>query len=141
MKDLSLDQANTIIAAALAHAIEAGYRPMAVAVLDAHGNLTAVQRQDGATGFRIDIATGKAWAAVQMGASSRVLWQRAGENPAFFSALAASGQGRFVPQTGAVLIKDGEGRIIGAAGASGGTGEQDEAICAAGVRAAGLVAG
>jgi uncharacterized protein GlcG (DUF336 family) len=141
MSDLSLEQANTIIARALAHADSAGYRPMAVVVLDTHGGLKAGQRQDGATAFRIDIATGKAWAAVQMGASSRVLWQRASENPVFFSALAATGQGKFIPQTGAVLIKDAQGRTLGAVGASGGTGEQDEEICAAGIRAAGLVVG
>ena len=33
------------------------------------------------------------------------------------------------------------GHILGAAGASGGTGDEDELICAAGVKAAGLVVG
>jgi uncharacterized protein GlcG (DUF336 family) len=40
-----------------------------------------------------------------------------------------------------VLIKDAQGHIIGAAGASGGTGDEDEAICMAGIQAAGLVVG
>jgi uncharacterized protein GlcG (DUF336 family) len=40
-----------------------------------------------------------------------------------------------------VLIKDESGQVIGAVGASGGTGDEDEAICIAGVEAVGLQAG
>jgi len=138
---LTLDQANGIIAAALARSTEAGYKPMAVVVLDDAGHLKAVQRQDGASMLRVDIATGKAWAAIGMGAASRVLTQRAKDLPAFFNAIAASAQGKFIPQTGAVLIKQSDGRVIGAVGASGGTGDEDELICIAGVEATGLQAG
>ena len=52
--------------------------------------------------------------------------------------LASTAQGKFLPQTGAVLIKDADGQVLGAAGASGGTGDEDEAICIAGIAAAGL---
>lgn len=135
---LSLEQANRIIDVALQTSREAGYKPMAVVVLDASGQVVSLQRQDGATVFRVDIATGKAWAAVSMGASSRELLQKAQAMPAFFDALAVTGQGKFIPQTGALLIKDATGRVLGAVGASGGTGDQDEAICLAGIEAAGL---
>jgi uncharacterized protein GlcG (DUF336 family) len=135
---LTLDQANQIIAAALQRATEAGYKPMAVVVLDDAGHIKSAQRQDGASMFRIDIAAGKAWASVAMGAASRVLTQRAKDLPAFFGALASTGQGKFIPQTGAVLIKNEAGHVIGAVGASGGTGDEDEEICIAGVKAAGL---
>lgn len=91
--------------------------------------------------FRIDVATGKAWAAAAMGASSRVLAERAAGNPNFFVSLASTAHGRFLPQTGAVLIKDDTGDVIGAVGASGGTGDEDEEICIAGVKAVGLVPG
>jgi uncharacterized protein GlcG (DUF336 family) len=138
MTSLTLAQANTILAAALVASRQGGYQPMAVVVLDEAGHLKAVQREDGASMFRVDVATGKAWAAVGMGASSRVLAERAKGNPNFFVALAATAQGRFLPQTGAVLITDGEGRVVGAVGASGGTGDEDEAICIAGIQAAGL---
>ena len=138
---LTLDQANRIISAALARSSEAGYKPMAVVVLDDAGHAKAVQRQDGASMLRVDIATGKAWAAIGMGAASRVLTQRAKDLPAFFNAIAASAQGKFIPQTGAVLIKQLDGAVIGAVGASGGTGDEDELICIAGVEAAGLQAG
>jgi uncharacterized protein GlcG (DUF336 family) len=138
MPSLDLAQASTMIGAALEASHRAGYKPMAVVVLDEAGHLKAAQREDGASMFRIDVATGKAWAAVGMGASSRTLATRAGDNPNFFVALAATAHGRFLPQTGAVLIKDAEGVVLGAIGASGGTGDEDEAICIAGVQAAGL---
>ena len=136
--DISLDQANRIIALALQRSTEAGYKPMAVVVLDASGHTRSAQRQDGASMFRIDIATGKAWASIAMGAASRVLTQRAKDLPAFFGALAATGNGKFIPQTGAVLIKDESGKVLGAVGASGGTGDEDEEIGMAGVEAVGL---
>ena len=75
-----------------------------------------------------------------MGASSRALFKRAKDNPNFFVTLAATAEGRFLPQTGAVLIKNAQGEILGAAGGSGGTGDEDEACCAYGVEQAGLKA-
>ena len=141
MSALTLAQANTIIAAALGQSKKAGYNPMGIAVLDASGNLKAFASEDGASMFRFDIARAKAWGAVGMGASSRVLMQRAKDNPNFFVSLSATSSGKFLPQTGAVVIKDASGQIIGAVGASGGTGDEDEAICIAGVEAAGLAHG
>ena len=106
---LTLAAANQIIDGALQRSTAAAYKPMAVVVLDEAGHVTSAQRQDGASMFRIDIATGKAWASVAMGAASRLLTQRAKDLPAFFGALASTGQGKFIPQTGAVLIKDADG--------------------------------
>jgi uncharacterized protein GlcG (DUF336 family) len=137
MTQLTLAQANKIIESALAASRQRGHRPMAVVVLDQSGHVRAVQREDGASMFRVDVATGKAWAAVGMGVASRTLHERARENPTFFGALPATAQGKFLAQPGAVLIKIG-GEIVGAVGASGGTGDEDEAICMAGVEAAGL---
>ena len=141
MTQLTLTQANQIIAADLAHSNATGYKPMGIVVLDDAGNLKAFAREDGASMFRFDVAQAKAWGAVGMGASSRVLMQRAKDNPNFFVSLAATSNGKFLPQTGAVLIKDTTGAVLGAVGASGGTGDEDEAICMAGVAAAGLVSG
>lgn len=136
--ELTLDLANAVVAGALAEARRMRIAPLTVVVLDASGDLKAMQREDGASMFRFDVATGKAWAAVGMGVSSRVLAERARENPNFFVALGATAHGRFLPQPGAVLIRDSQGRILGAAGASGGTGDEDEAACIAGIEAAGL---
>lgn len=141
MTTLTLQQASTIITAALAKSKEQGFKPMGICVLDAAGNLKAFVSEDGASMFRFDIARGKAWGAVGMGISSRKLGERAKENPNFFLTLAATAQGKFLPQTGAVLIKDPQGTILGAVGASGGTGDEDEMICIAGVEAAGFTHG
>jgi uncharacterized protein GlcG (DUF336 family) len=141
LETLTLAQAQQILAGALAQSNAAGYKPMGIAVLDEAGNLKAFAREDGASMFRFDVARGKAWGAVGMGASSRILAQRAKDNPNFFVALAATAEGKFLPQTGAVLIKNQHGQILGAVGASGETGDEDEAICIAGVQSAGLIAG
>jgi uncharacterized protein GlcG (DUF336 family) len=138
---LTLAQANTIIAAALEKSKASGFKPMGIAVLDASGNLKAFASEDGASMFRFDVARAKAWGAVGMGISSRKLGERAKDNPNFFVSLAATAEGKFLPQTGAVVIKDAAGNVLGAVGASGGTGDEDELICMAGVAAAGLVSG
>ena len=135
---LSLAQARHILDAAAAEARARGYQPMGIAVLDAAAQVKAMMREDGASALRLDIAVGKAGAAVGMGVSSRVLAQRAKDLPAFFNALASTASQKFIAQTGAVLIKAADGRVIGAAGASGGTGDEDEAICIVGIAAAGL---
>ncbi len=140
MSKLTLKQANTIVEKALAKAREMKIKPLGVVVLDESGNIVSAQREDGASMFRLDVAKGKAWAAVAMGASSRALGKRAKDNPNFFVALAATAEGKFLPQTGAALIKDKDGATIGSAGASGGTGDEDEACCVAGIEAAGLTA-
>jgi uncharacterized protein GlcG (DUF336 family) len=140
MPTLTLAQANQIVAKALERARAMKIKPVTVVVLDDAGHLKAMQREDGASMFRYDVATGKAWAAVGMGASSRALAGRAKDNPNFFITLAATAGGKFLPQIGGVLIRDASGAILGAAGASGGTGEEDEAVCAHGIEQAGLVA-
>ena len=141
MQALTLAQAQQIIAAALARSKEKGFRPMGIAVLDAAGHLKAFASEDGASMFRFDIARAKARGAVGMGVSSRVLGQRAKDNPNFFVSLAATAEGKFLPQTGAVVIQDASGQLLGAVGASGGTGDEDEEICIAGVQSVGLVCG
>jgi uncharacterized protein GlcG (DUF336 family) len=138
MSALSLTQARTLIDSALAAARQHGFRPMGVVVVDAAAQVLASAREDGATALRLDIALGKAAAAVGMGVNSRALAQRAKDLPAFFNALSVASQQKFIAQTGAVLITDATGTVVGAAGASGGTGDEDEQIVIAGIAAAGL---
>ena len=140
MSTLTLKQANAIIDSALSKAQEMKLKPLTVVVIDASGHIVACQRQDGASMFRFDVALGKAWGAVAMGASSRALGKRAKENPNFILSLAATAHGKFLPQTGAALIKNAQGNILGAAGASGASGDEDEACCAHGIEQAGLKA-
>jgi uncharacterized protein GlcG (DUF336 family) len=135
---ISWTEARNVIDAALADARKHGFKPMAVVVLDAAGQVVASGREEGASALRLEIALGKAAAAVGMGSSTRVLATRAKEQPVFFSAVAASSRQPFVPHTGAVLIVSAAGDLMGAAGASGGTGEEDEQIVVHGIRAAGF---
>ena len=65
---------------------------------------------------------------------------RAKSNQNFFLTLASTAQGKFLPQQGAVLIRDASGAILGAAGISGASGDEDEECAAKGVEAAGLKA-
>jgi uncharacterized protein GlcG (DUF336 family) len=140
MSALTLEKANKIVSQAIEKARDMDIPPLSIVVLDAGGHLKAMQREDGASMFRFEVASGKAWASVGMDAPSRTLAERAKDNPNFFVALAATANGRFLPQPGGVLIRDANGVILGAAGASGGTGDEDEAACAFGIEQAGFVA-
>ncbi len=141
MTQLTADKASQIITEALSYARTEGYPPMVVAVVDAAGQIKAFLREDGATALRFDIAMGKAAAAAGMSCSSRALTEMQSKIPVFFATLASSTPGHFIPQTGAVLVKNSDGTILGAVGASGGTGDEDEAICIAGINAVGYVHG
>jgi uncharacterized protein GlcG (DUF336 family) len=141
MATLTLEAANSIIKAALARGAELGLSPLTVGVLDAGGHLIAFQRQDNSSILRFEIATGKAYAALGMGRSSRALAAVAAERPAFINSLMAASGGRVVPVPGGVLVKDGDGTTIGAVGISGDTSDNDEDCALAGIKAAGLAAG
>ncbi len=114
--------------------------PLAVAVLDAGGNLVSFRREDGSGVMRHDIAFGKAWAALGMGMSTRQIRDRLANRPNFQSALAAVSQGRFIPTPGGVLIVNAQGHAIGAVGVSGDASEKDEFCAIQAIKAAGLAA-
>jgi uncharacterized protein GlcG (DUF336 family) len=61
------------------------------------------------------------------------------ERPYFVAAATHAVGGQLVPAAGGVLVKDAQGRILGAVGVSGDTSDNDEVAAAAGVEAAGLV--
>jgi len=140
MVALGLARATAIIDRALAHARTQRFEPLAVAVLDAGGNLIAFKREDGAGIVRFDIAFGKAWGALGMGFGTRELAQRAQKFGTFVSTLAAVSHGRMVPSPGGVLILDVDKTVIGAVGISGDVGDNDEACAIVAIEAAGLVA-
>ena len=142
MAGITLEQATTIVEAALRKARETGCAPLAVAVLDDGGHLKAFAREDGAGIIRPHIAIGKAWGALGMGVGSRALARRVAEQPQqqpFFAALNAMSEGRVVPAPGGVLIRDAGGAVIGAVGISGDVSDKDEACALAGIEAAKLV--
>ena len=135
---LTLDAAARIVDEAIATRRKEGLMPLAVAVLDSGGNLVAYKREDGSGVLRFDIAFGKAWAALGMGMSTRLIRDRLGQRPAFQGALAAASDGRFIPVPGGVLVVDAAGTAIGAVGISGDASDKDEYCAIAGVKAAGL---
>jgi len=106
MSKLTLKQANTLVEKALEKARTMKIKPIAVVVLDDAGHVKAVQREDGASMFRFDVALGKAWASVAMGVSSARFSSAPRIIPISSSTLAATAQGKFLPQTGGVLIKN-----------------------------------
>jgi len=140
MTTLTLDDANRLIAAALAHAAAVGAKPLTVAVLDAAGVLLAFQRQAPAGLARPEVAIGKARAALALGLSSRKVGEMAERRPHFVQGVMASFGGAFVPVAGAVLVLAG-GETVGAVGISGDTSDTDEACAAAGIAAIGLEPG
>ena len=135
---LKLDNAETIIDAALREGRKRGLAPLAVAVLDPGGHLIAYKREDGAGIVRFDIAFGKAWGSLGMGFSSRELSRRAGNLPTFFTMLAATSGGRLVASPGGVLVIGQHSEVLGAVGISGDLGDTDEACAIAGIVAAGF---
>jgi len=93
---LSLQQATTIVDAALGKARATSCAPLTVAVLDAGGHLKAFAREDGAGIVRPQIAIAKAWGALGMGVGTRALARRVAEQPQlgpFFGALNAMSEG------------------------------------------------
>jgi uncharacterized protein GlcG (DUF336 family) len=138
MTTLSLDQAATIVDAALAAGRAENMMPLSVAVLDAGGHLLAFKREDGSGILRPQVAIGKAWGALGMGQSSRTLRDRLSDRPSFIGALSTASDGRFFPVPGGVLIRNGDGHTLGAVGISGDTSDKDEFCAIAGVKAASL---
>ena len=137
---LTLDDAKKIIAGIFAKGAELSLKPLCAVVLDAGGHTIAVERQDGASFFRPEVATGKAFGALSLGIGSRAIYNRAEQQAYFVTAINGLAGGNFVPVPGGVLIRDDNGNLIGAAGASGDTSDNDEAAVVAGIEAAGLTA-
>ncbi|MEO0820202.1 MAG: heme-binding protein [Pseudomonadota bacterium] len=135
---LPLAAAETIAGEALALGRAEAMLPLTVVVLDAAGKPVVVKSEDGSGLLRFDIAFGKAWGALGMGISSRLIRDRLASRPAFQGALATASDGRLIPVPGGVLVEDGQGTTIGAVGISGDTSEKDEYCAILAIRRAGL---
>jgi glc operon protein GlcG len=119
---ISLERAQAVIAAAVAEAAKHDWK-MNLAVVDAGGNLVAFARMDGAQLASVAISEHKARTAA--------IFRR--ETKAFESGI-QSGLVYQVTLDGVIGSRGGiplveNGKLIGAIGASGGTGSQDE-VCA-----------
>ncbi|KAF1055059.1 MAG: hypothetical protein GAK43_00488 [Stenotrophomonas maltophilia] len=140
MNALTLELALSITRSALAGGRERNAAPLTVAVLDAGGHLLSLQREDGASLLRPQVAIGKAWGAVALGKSSRALAADAQQRPSFIAAVNTLAQGNVVPAPGGVLVRNQANQVIGAVGISGDASDIDEACAVQAIEAAGLVA-
>jgi len=136
---VTLEEARRIVSVAQAAGAEHRMMPLTVAVLDTGGHLVALERQDGSGIMRVEIAIGKAYAALGMGVPTRLLRDRLADRPHFVSGLAAAADGRFIAVPGGVLIRQ-QGRLIGAVGISGDTSDKDEFCAITAIQAADLEA-
>lgn len=138
MSILNLTTATAISTRALALGREICAAPLTVAVLDAGGHLVCLQREDGASLLRPQIAIGKAWGALALGKGSRLIAADAQQRPAFIGAVNHLADGNLVPAPGGVLIRNAQGEVIGAVGITGDTSDIDEQCAIGAVEAVGL---
>ena len=140
MRGLSLDEANTIIAAIFAAAKKNKCRPMSAIVLDAGGRVKAFQKQDGASMLRFEICYGKAYGALALGRPSKLVLQKAREKPLFMESVERLADYPLFLEGGGQLIRDKSGEVLGAVGVTGDANELDDICAVAGIHAARLCA-
>ena len=129
---LTLNDARKIIAAGEKKAEEIG-QPMNIAVADSGGNLIAHIRMDGAWIGSIDISIKKAFTSRAFDITTKDLATHSQSGGQFFG-IHASNDGKIMIFAGGVPIKQ-NGKVVGAIGVSGGSGDQDHAIAEAGAAA------
>ena len=127
--EVTLNDARAVIAAAEKKAEEIG-QPMNIAVADSGGNLVAHVRMDGAWRGSIDISINKAWTSRAFDIATKDLAQHSQSGNQFFG-IHASNHGKVMIFAGGIPLKRG-GKVIGAIGVSGGSGDQDHAVAEAG---------
>ena len=129
---LRLEDARRIIAAAEKKADEIG-QPMNIAVADAGGNLVAHVRMDNAWIGSVDISIKKAWTSRAFDITTKDLADNSQSGDQFFG-IHASNDGKVMIFAGGIPLKK-EGKVVGAIGVSGGSGEQDHTVAEAGASA------
>ena len=107
---------------------------LSFAVVDEGGHVVAIGRMDGADWITPEVALGKAWTAAAFRAPSDAQGQKAKDLVAFAGAISAATHGRYTPQIGGLPIEI-DGAAAGAMGASGATGQEDEAVVRAAIDA------
>jgi uncharacterized protein GlcG (DUF336 family) len=129
---MNLADARRITAAAEKKAQEIG-QPMNIAVVDEGGNLISHVRMDGAWLGSIDISINKAFTSRAFDITTKDLGANSGPGQQFFG-IHASNHGRIMIFAGGIPLKQG-GKVVGAIGVSGGSGEQDQTVAEAGAAA------
>ena len=138
MGAITLEQANRIIAAVLKRGAEIDCRPLSVIVVEPGCKVKAFQKEDGASMIRFEMAFGKAYSALALGRSSKLVKVRAEERPMFMRYLISASDEQLFPEGGGLQIRDANGEVIGAVGVTGDTEDCDEELAMHGIHAAGL---
>lgn len=133
MIELTLELAEKAVKAAQAKAKALG-TPMTVSVVDEAGRLVLSARGDGTGFFTTETSRAKAVAAAAFRRSTKEMVEQHATSPSFWGAVPALFPGQVLPSLGAVPIGV-RGRVIGAIGCGGGTGEQDDECASAGAAA------
>jgi glc operon protein GlcG len=123
---IGLETAKKLVAAVEAEATKHRWK-MNIAVVDTHGDLVAFARMDGAQLASISISQGKARTAARFRRESRVFYNAFETGHPYVATLDPT----LVASPGGWPLIEG-GKLIGAIGCSGGTGDQDAASCKAG---------
>ena len=126
---MSLALARKVIAAAERKALKIK-QPMNIAVVDEGGNLVAHVRMDGAWIGSIDISINKAFTSRAFDIATKDLAEHSQSGGQFFG-IHVSNRGRIMIFAGGIPLRQ-DGKVIGAIGVSGGSGEQDHAVAEAG---------
>ena len=131
MSGLTLDLARRLVDAAEEEARRQELR-LSFAIVDAGGHVVAVARMDEADWITPEVALGKAWTAAAFRAPSDAQGKKAKELVAFAGAITAATHGRYTPQIGGLPVEL-DGTVAGGMGASGATGQEDEAVVRAAI--------
>jgi uncharacterized protein GlcG (DUF336 family) len=123
---ITLDRAKELVAAAEAEGNKRGWK-MNIAVVDTHGDLVHFSRMDGAQLASINIAQNKARTAARFRRETRVFFNAYETGHPYVGTFGPT----LVASPGGFPLVEG-GKLIGAIGCSGGTGDQDAAICQVG---------
>ena len=135
MVQLSLSAAERIAKAALTYARANDKSAVGVVVIDASTNVKVALREDGANLAAVDLALGKARAALTFGCPSKVIAEALSGNALAGPSVLSVLDGRIVLLGGGVLVQNADGVTVGAIGAAGGPPDDDEAIAMAGAAA------
>jgi uncharacterized protein GlcG (DUF336 family) len=134
MSDITLEQAQNVVAAAIGKAISIDTK-MDIAVVDAGGNLKAFARMDGAWLGSIDISIKKARTARYFDMNTGDIGGLSQPGGPLYQIEVSNGG--LITFPGGVPIKNAGGEVIGAIGVSGSTVEDDHTVAVAGAEAVG----
>ena len=125
---MKIEQAQALVAEAIAIAARDYGRPMCVAVCDTYGFLLSFGRMDGAPVRSINLSQGKAYTSARMGVDTDAFLERLHrENiPASYFC-----DEKLTGMPGGCIAKGADGRIVGAVGISGLAPSEDLAIARA----------